>query len=97
MIIEASEIMMGKFLHKYCYAHYEFLNRQIGGSMRRVEAEPMPGNPAAKRVGDKSGLWRVLIYFPNTIIEPEVHAENLSYEDARDLAEKLKRQLNEDR
>lgn len=65
--------------------------------MYRAKAEPMPGNNP--RVGDKSGLWRVAVYErgSGSIIQEKLlnyHAENLSYEEAFDLASNLNSTLN---
>ena len=68
--------------------------------MIRVEPEPMPENPAARKVGDSSGLWKVVVYDygDSSVIDKntrgKVHKENLPYEEARDLANKLEDNLN---
>ena len=68
--------------------------------MIRARAEPMPSNPAAKNIGDQSGLWKVVVYDygSGNVIDPNtpgrVHTENLPYEEGRNLAGKLERQLN---
>lgn len=68
--------------------------------MIRVKAEPMSGNPAAKRIGDKSGLWKVVIYDYGTgsYIDPNLrgktHSENLGYDEAQETASALERNLN---
>jgi hypothetical protein len=69
--------------------------------MIRAKVEPMSGNPAAKNIGDQSGLWKVVVYDygSGSVIDPNtpgrIHAENLPYEEARDMAAELERQLNE--
>jgi hypothetical protein len=68
--------------------------------MIRAKVEPMPGNPAADRVGVSTGLWKVVIYDygDGSVIDPNTpghtHTENLTFEEARDLAADLERQLN---
>ncbi len=68
--------------------------------MYRVKPEPMPGNPAANKVGDQSGLWKVVVcdYGTGSVIDKntpgKTHKENLSYEEARDLASSFEDKLN---
>ncbi len=68
--------------------------------MYQVKLEPMPGNPAARKVGDSSGLWKVVVYDYGTgsVIDKntpgKTHKENLPYEEARDLASSLEDKLN---
>ncbi len=60
----------------------------------------MPGNPAANRMGNKSGLWMVVIYdygsgsYRDPSLESRTHSEDHSYEEAQALASGLERQLN---
>jgi hypothetical protein len=69
-------------------------------NMIRAKIEPMPGNPAARYMGDQSGLWKVVIYDygtrgrrdPNT--SGEIHTENLSHPEAVKLSSRLEDQLN---
>lgn len=66
--------------------------------MIRVVAESM--NPKESRVGDTSGLWKVVIYDygdgfvidKNTV--GKIHKENLPYEEAQSLAYKLDDKMN---
>jgi hypothetical protein len=68
--------------------------------MIRVKAEPMPGNPASERIGDKSGLWMVVIYdygtgsYRDPNLRGRTHSENHTYEEAQALATRLERELN---
>ena len=68
--------------------------------MIEVKPEPMSGNPAAKSMGDKSGLWKVVVYDYGTggikdmSTRGRTHSEDHTYEEARELASGLQRQLN---
>lgn len=68
--------------------------------MISVKPEPMPGNPAANRMSDKSGLWKVVIYDYGTGNVKDMntlgrtHSENHTYVEARELASGLERELN---
>ena len=60
----------------------------------------MPGNPADHGAGDTSGLWKVVLYFVSPTAHThdmpgQTHAENLSFEEARELAAKLDREWDE--
>jgi hypothetical protein len=56
----------------------------------RVYAEAMPDNPA-KTIGDKTGLWRVIIESGG---KRDVHKENLPYAEAFRLASDLQRKYD---
>lgn len=68
--------------------------------MISVKAKPMPGNPAVKRMSDKSGLWMVIIYdygtgsYRDPTLQGRIHSENHTYEEAQALASRLERELN---
>jgi hypothetical protein len=53
----------------------------------------MPGNPAARKIGDKSGLWRVVVidYRNKQIVE--VREENIPYDEAFRLSSAYDRQF----
>jgi len=53
----------------------------------------MPGNPAANKPGDTSGLWRVEI--KNDVTgSTEYEYPDLPYDEARRKADKLQKKLN---
>jgi hypothetical protein len=56
-------------------ANIHFITHGLRGENMsiRVYAEPMPDNPA-KNIGDKTGLWRVIIESGG---ERDIHKENL--------------------
>jgi hypothetical protein len=65
--------------------------------MYRVVEEAMPGNPAGKGSGKFDGLWRVAVYekvMGRGNVFMYYAAEDITYEEARDLAERLQRELN---
>ena len=68
--------------------------------MIQVKVEPMAGNPAARLVGDQSGLWKVVIYdygtgsYRDPNLRGRIHSEHHTYDEARELASGLERQLN---
>ena len=57
----------------------------------RVYAEPMPDNPARNNVGDKTGLWRVVIDSGGV---KDIYKENLPYAEAFKLASDLQRKYD---
>jgi hypothetical protein len=65
-------------------ANIHFITHGLRGENMsiRVYAEPMPDNPA-KNIGDKTGLWRVIIESGG---ERDIHKENLPYPEAFKLA-----------
>lgn len=67
----------------------------------RVTPEMMPDNPAKGRAGVKTGLWQVMVYKRRGVYVHDqdfvaVHDENLPYEEAREAARKLEREINEE-
>lgn len=65
--------------------------------MYRAIEEAMPGNPAGKGPGRFDGLWRVAVYekvMGRGNVFKYYAAENITYEEAKELAEKLQRELN---
>jgi hypothetical protein len=68
--------------------------------MIRVKAEPMPGNPAANRMADKSGLWMVVIYdygtgsYRDPNLRGRIHSDNHTYADGQAIVSRLERELN---
>ena len=67
--------------------------------MYRVDPEPMQGRLEDRTLGDKSGLWKVVVYDQGTgsIIQKgpgRVHASNLSYDEAFKMAGELEDRLN---
>lgn len=70
--------------------------------MYEVNIKAMPGNPAGQRVGDRSGKWYVYSQYigSGSIIDRSgkktIHKENLDYDDAFELMEKLSEKLNSD-
>lgn len=65
--------------------------------MLRAKVEPMPTNDA--KVGETTGLWRVLIYeFDENTTAPDriakCHADNLEHDKAVHIAEELQNSFN---
>lgn len=65
--------------------------------MLRAKVEPMPGNEA--KVGETTGLWRVIIYefdeqstAPNRVVKS--HADDLTHDEAVHIAEELQNGFN---
>ncbi len=67
--------------------------------MYRVIAEPMPGNPASKGPGNFGGVWRVAVY-EKVMAKGNVFMyyaeENISYEEAQEMATRMQKELNND-
>jgi hypothetical protein len=66
--------------------------------MYRAKVEPMPENDA--KVGETSGLWRVVVYeFEENTNAPEriakSHADNLAHNEAVHIAEELQNNFNQ--
>jgi hypothetical protein len=57
----------------------------------RVYPEPMPGNPAKNNVGDKTGLWRVVI---DDGSEKDISKDNIPYAEAFKLSGELQRKYD---
>ncbi len=65
--------------------------------MLRAKVEPMPENGA--KIGEKNGLWRVVIYeFDENTTTPErivrSHADDLNHDEAVHIAEELQNSFN---
>ena len=66
--------------------------------MLRAKVEPMPDNDA--KVGETTGLWRVVIYeFEENSFTPEriarSHADDLMHDEAIHIAEELQNNFNQ--
>lgn len=68
--------------------------------MYRVSIEPMHGRPEDKTIGDKSGLWKVVVYNEGSgSVVPRnppkrVYADNVSYDEAFRIADEAENKLN---
>ena len=61
--------------------------------MFRVRPAAMPGNPAANKIGDKSGLWRVEI-IDDATGQTRYEHENVTYDEAFQKSGELDNILN---